>query len=65
VVHSRDDEEIGMAHEVKSPKNQPQFSQMMMGQYWLGKTEPKQAFRNAFKKLPRNFKKTLLNGIFY
>jgi len=41
VVHSRDDEEIGMAHEVKSPKNQPQFSRMMMGQYWLGKTKPK------------------------
>jgi len=61
VVHSRDDEEVGMAHEVKSPENQPQFSQTMMGQYWLGKTNPKQAFRsiqNVFKKLPRNFKKT-------
>jgi len=67
VVHSRDDEEVGMAHEVKSPKNHPQFSQTTMGQYWLGKTKPKQAFRstqNAFKKLPWNLKK-LFNGIFY
>ena len=57
VVHSRDDEEVGMAHEVKSLKNQLQFSQTTMGQYWLGKTKPKQAFRltrNAFKKLQRN-----------
>jgi len=38
VVHSSD-EEVGMAHEVKSPKKHPQFSQMMMGQYWLGKTK--------------------------
>jgi len=36
VVHSRDDEEVGVAHEVKSPENQPQISQMAMGQYWLG-----------------------------
>ena len=69
VVHSRDDEEVGVAHKVTSPENQPQFSQtMMMGQYWLSKTKPKPAFwstRNAFKKLPWNFKRTLLNGIFY
>jgi len=45
VVHSRDNEEVGVAHELKSLENQPQFSQMMMGQYWLGKTRPKQAFR--------------------
>jgi len=53
VVHSRDDEEVGVAHEVKSPENQPQISQMAMGQYWLDKTKPKKAFRstqNAFKK---------------
>jgi len=37
VVHGRDDEGIGMAHETK---NQPKFSQPMMGQYWLGKTKP-------------------------
>ena len=39
MVHSRDDQELGMAHEVKSPENQPQLSQMTMGQYWLGKTK--------------------------
>jgi len=39
VVHSRDDEGVGVAHEVKSPENQPQFSQMTIGQYWLGKTK--------------------------
>jgi len=68
VIHSRDDEEVGVDHEVKSPENQPRFSQTMMGQYWLSKTKPKQAFRstqNAFKKLPQNLKKTLSNGIFY
>ena len=58
-----------MAHEIISPKNQPQFSLMTMKQYWLGKTKPKQAFRstqNAFNKLLKNiiiFK--LFNGIFY
>ena len=45
-------QEVGVAHEVKSPKSQPQFSQATIGQYWLGKTKLKQAFRstqNAFK----------------
>jgi len=68
VVHSRDNKEVGIAHEAKSPENQPQFSQTTMGPYWLGKTKPKEAFRltqNAFKKLPRNFKKRLFNGNFY
>jgi len=37
--------EVGVAHKVKSPENQPQFSENMMEQYWLGKTKPKQAFR--------------------
>jgi len=49
-----------MAHEIKLPKNQPQFSQMMMGQHWLDKIKATQAFkltRNSFKKLQRNFKK--------
>ena len=58
VVHSIDDKEVGMAHEVKSPENQPQFSQMIMGQYWLGNTKHKQTFRwsrNTFKKLPWKF----------
>jgi len=68
VVHSRDDEEVGVAHKVQSPNNQPQFSQTTMGQYWLGKTKPEEAFRstrNAFNKLPQNFFKNLFNGIFY
>ena len=39
VVHSRDNEEVGVAHEVKLPKIQPQFSQMIMGQYWLGQNK--------------------------
>jgi len=39
VVHSWDNHEVGVAHEVKSPKHQPQFSQTMMGQYWFGKTK--------------------------
>jgi len=33
--------EVGTAHEAKSPKNQPQFSQATMGQYWLDKTKLK------------------------
>ena len=41
---SRDDEEVGVTHKVKSPKNQPRFSQKMMRQDWLGKIKPKQAF---------------------
>jgi len=62
MVHNRDDEEVGVAHEVESPKYQPQFSQTTMGQYWLGKTKRKEAFRstwNGFKKLPRNLKKNI------
>jgi len=31
-LYSGDGQEVGMAHEVKSLKNQPQFFQMMMGQ---------------------------------
>ena len=54
---------VSMAYEVKSPENQPQFSQTMMGQYWLGKPMPKQAFkltRNAFKNLPQKFKRIFI-----
>ena len=47
VVHNRDAQEVDVAHEVKLPENQPQFSQMMMGQYCLGITKPKQAFRST------------------
>jgi len=41
VVHSRDHKGVDVADKITSPpKNQPQFSQqMMMGQYWLGKTK--------------------------
>ena len=63
MIHSRDDQEVSVAQEVKSPKNQPQFSQTKMGQYWLGKTKPKNAFRltrNAFKKLLQNLKNHLM-----
>jgi len=55
-----------MAHEVKSPENQPQFSQMKMGQYWLAITKLKQAFRltrNTFKKLPWNFQKAVVTEL--
>jgi len=52
VVHSRDDEEVDVAHEVKSPENQPQISQMVIGQYWLGKTKPQKAFRSTM--LPKS-----------
>jgi len=34
--NSGDNQEVGMAHEVKSPENQPQFSQTTIGPYWLG-----------------------------
>jgi len=33
--HSRDNQEVGVANEVKSLKNHPLFFQMTMGQYWL------------------------------
>jgi len=51
VVHGRDDKEVGMAHKVKSPENQPQFSQMTMGQYWLGF----QADSKYFQKVSTEF----------
>ena len=63
VVHSRNDEEVRVAHKVKSPENQPQFIQMRTWQYRLGKTKPKEAFRStwtAFKKLTRNLKNIYL-----
>jgi len=52
-----------MAHEIKSPNNQPQFSQTTKGQYWLGKayfqidllqkiaTESKKEFSRIFYRL--------------
>ena len=47
VLYSRDHKGVGVVHEIASPKNQPQFSLMMMRQYWLGKTKPKQAIRST------------------
>jgi len=59
VVHSRDDKEVGVAHEVKSPDNQPQISQMAMRQYWLS---PK-ILSDQHKMLAVEF--DLFNRIFY
>ena len=56
-----------MAHEIISPNKQPQFLLMMMRQYWLGKTKPKQAFRstqNTFNKLLQNLKIIYLTEVF-
>jgi len=59
VVHSRDDQEVGVAHEVKSPENQPQFSQMTMGQYWLGITklsdQPEMLSKSCYVILKKNY----------
>ena len=52
-----------MAHEITSPKNQPQFSQMTMKHYWLGQTKPKEAFRSSQKclqKVAAEFKKKVI-----
>jgi len=54
-VHSRDEEDVEAAHKVNSPKKQSQFSQVMMGQYWLV-IKPKQAFRFTQNTLLQNFK---------
>ena len=37
MVHSGDHEGVGVACKIVHIKNQPQFSQKMMEQYWLGK----------------------------
>ena len=47
VLYSRDHKRVGVVHEITSPKKQPQFSLTTMRQYWLGKTNPKQAFRST------------------
>jgi len=51
-----------MTNEVKSPKNQPPFSHTMMGQYWLGKTKPKQDPK-CFQKVAMEFKKKNLTEL--
>ena len=43
VIHSRDNKGLYLVHKITSPKNQPQFSQKKMRQYWLRKAEPKQS----------------------
>jgi len=64
VVHSRDYQEVGVTHEVRSPENQPQFSQIAMGQYWLGKTKPKQVSDRP-KMLSKGIFYKFVNGMFY
>ena len=56
VVHSRDNLETGMAHEVKSLENQPQFSQTAMWQNWFGsfQTNPKY-FQKVATELKKNY----------
>jgi len=49
VVHSRDNKELGMAYETTAPENQLLFSQMTMGQYWIGKTKPWHQFEMLSK----------------
>jgi len=44
VVHSREDEDVGAAHKVNSPKNHSQYSYITME--WIGiNLATKQAFR--------------------
>ena len=58
VVHRRDDEGVGVAHEIKSPKNQLQFYQTTMEQHWLGKAKTQTSFQidlyKCFQKLLQN-----------
>ena len=54
-----------MAHEITSPKNQPQVFLMTMRQYWLGKTKPKQGNPKCFQQVDTEFKNIyILIGIF-
>ena len=47
MVHNRDHGGVGITcGPQNNTKNQPQFPQMTIGQYWLGKSKPKQAFRS-------------------
>jgi len=59
VVHIWDDQEVGVVHAIISPKNQPQFSQTIIRQYWLGKQSP-----NKLSVRPEMLSKKLL-WIFY
>ena len=64
VLYSGDHKGVGVAHEITSPKNQPQFSLTMMRQYWLGKTSL-QIDPKCFQRVATEFKKKLFNRIFY
>ena len=52
-----------MAHEITSPKKQPQFSQMTIRHYWLGKTKPKQDPK-LFQQVAMEFKKKIIQWNF-
>ena len=54
MVHSRDNEEVGVAHKVISPKNQPQFSPTTMRQYWLGKTKLSEMLLKNYYNIKKN-----------
>jgi len=53
---SKGNQEVGVAHEVKSSENHPQFSQTTMGQ---NRIDPK-----CFQKVTTKFLKFLFNGFF-
>jgi len=40
-----------MGHEITSPKVQPEFSQTITGQYWIGKTKPKKFDQKCFQQV--------------
>ena len=60
-MNHNDDQGVGVAHKNKLPKNQPQFSQTM-GQDWVDKTKPKQAFISTVQSF---YGILLCNGIFF
>jgi len=64
VVHSRDDKEVGIAHEVKSPKNQPLFSQTTMGQVKLSPKKLSDQPEMLLKVAAEFLKKVYLTKIF-
>ena len=65
VLYSRDQKGVGVTHKITSPKNQPQFSQTMMRQYWFGPNKLSDQPEMPLK-VATEFKKIyLFNGIFY
>jgi len=61
VVHSKDKGGYGGEPQSKLIKKKSQFSQMAMGQYWLGKTK----LSDWPEMLSKRCKKKLFNKIFY